>query len=163
MPSYYFYGSDEFAIEQAIHKLKQSLNVDPINSYTLRESKESGLRQTLETALTSPFGSGARFIWVQNLPSITSSHALYPLLEAVLTAPLTATHIVVSSAESPNLIFKRCSQIQKCDRTPAWKTDQLHQWIHTTAEQCGLKLHLETIQVLQQAIGNDSRGKCLFS
>lgn len=157
MPSYYFHGNDEFAIEQAIHTLKQSLNINSLNHFIVRESKDSELRQALETALTSPLGSGDRFIWLRNFPAIASSHALYPLFKAVLAAPLTATHLVLSNSDAPTELFKQCTQIQKLDRLPPWKTDQIHQWIQTTAIQFGLRLRSDTIQVLQQAFGNDSR------
>lgn len=157
MPSYYFYGNDEFAIEQAIHTLKQSLNINSLNSFIVRESKDSELRQALETALTSPLGSGDHFIWLRNFPAIASGHVLYPLLKAVLAAPLTATHLVFSSSDAPTQLFKQCAQIQKLDRLPPWKPDQIYQWIQATAIQFGLRLRSDTIQVLQQAIGNDSR------
>lgn len=157
MPSYYFYGNDEFAIEQAIYTLKQSLDTNSLNSSIIRESKDRELRQALETALTRPLGSENRFIWLQNFPTIASGHALYPLFKAVLAIPLTATHLVFSSSDAPVQLFKQCAQIQKFDRLPPWKTDQIHQWIQTTAIQFGLRLRSDTIQVLQQAIRNDSR------
>lgn len=157
MPGYYFYGNDEFAIEQAIYTLKQSLDINSLNSSIVRESKDRELRQALETALTRPFGSGDRFIWVRNFPAIAFDHALYPLLKGVLAAPLSTTHLVFSSSDAPTQLFKQCTQIQKFDRLPPWQTDQIHQWIQTTAIQFGLRLRSDTIQVLQQAIGNDSR------
>jgi len=157
MPSYYFYGNDEFAIEQAVHALKQSLQVSSLNSYVVRDAKEGELSRALETALTVPLESGDRFIWLRNFPSISSNHSLYSLLEAVLAAPLRATHLVFSSPDAPSQLFKRCTQIRKFDRLPPWKTDGLQQWVQTTANQFGLRLRSDTIQFLQQAIGNDPR------
>ncbi|GAP99730.1 DNA polymerase III subunit delta [Leptolyngbya sp. NIES-2104] len=157
MPSYYFYGNDEFAIEQAVHTLKQSLKLNSLISFTVQDAKESELNRILESALTVPFDSGNRFIWLQNPLAISTNHSLYPLLEAVLAAPLSATHLVFSSPAPPTQLFKRCTQISKFDRLPPWKTDQLHQWIQNTAHEYGLRLRSDSIQVLQQAIGNDSR------
>lgn len=157
MPSYYFYGNDEFAIEQAVHTLKQSLQVSSINCCIIRDAKESEFSRALDIALTAPFESGDRFIWLRNFPSISPNHPLYSSLETVLTASLRATHLIFSSSDSPTHLFKQWTQIKQFNRLPPWKTDQLHHWIQTAATQFGLRLRSETIQVLQQAIGNDPR------
>jgi DNA polymerase-3 subunit delta len=157
MPSYYFYGNDEFAIEQAVSMLKQSLQVSPLDCCIVRDAKDSGFSRALETALTAPFESNHRFIWLKNVPAISSNHSLYALIQTVLTAPLRTTHLVFSSPDSPISLFKQCTQISKFDRLPPWKPDQLHQWIQATANEFGLRLRSDTIQVLQQAIGNDPR------
>ncbi|MGG6265376.1 DNA polymerase III subunit delta [Leptolyngbya sp. AN03gr2] len=155
MPSYYFYGNDEFAIEQAVDALKQSLQVSALNYCIVRGAKEDELSRALEAALTAPFESGDRFIWLKNFPTIASNHSLYSLLKTVLAAPLRATHLVLSNPDAPTQLLKRCTQIRKFDRLPPWKVDELHQWVQTTATQFGLRLRSDTIQVLQQAIGND--------
>ena len=68
MPIYYYWGDDEFAIASAVQKLRDR-TVDPnwaSFNYTQHSDTADGATEALNQAMTPPFGSGSRLIWLVN-------------------------------------------------------------------------------------------------
>ena len=89
MPIYLYWGEDDFALGRAVEALRDrtldpqwaSFNYDKIPPDEL-ESVIQGLNQ----ALTPPFGSGGRFVWLVDTPLFQScSEDLYAELERSLS------------------------------------------------------------------------------
>ncbi|HTL89017.1 MAG TPA: DNA polymerase III subunit delta, partial [Leptolyngbya sp.] len=67
MGIYFYWGEDSFAIAQAVKTLKQQA-LDPtwesFNFDKFSPDQSDGIQQALNQAMTPPFGSGNRLVWL---------------------------------------------------------------------------------------------------
>jgi DNA polymerase III subunit delta len=54
-------------------------------------------------------------------------------------------------------LFKTCGEIREFATIPPWKTDQIRQQVVTVAQGRGLALEAATIDLVAEAVGNDTR------
>jgi DNA polymerase III subunit delta len=71
MPIYVYWGEDNFALTQAV-KVLQARSLDPdwasFNLDKITPDQPDSVMQGLNQAMTSPFGSGDRFVWLVDTP-----------------------------------------------------------------------------------------------
>ncbi|AFY65959.1 DNA polymerase III subunit delta [Geitlerinema sp. PCC 7407] len=167
MPIYLYWGEDDFALGRAVEALRDrtldpqwaSFNYDKIPPDEL-ESVIQGLNQ----ALTPPFGSGGRFVWLVDTPLFQScSEDLYTELERSLSAIPETTTLLLTGRTKPNgrlkstKLLTQHAQIQEYAAIPPWKTDRLVQQVRQAAQDLGLALTPASQDLIAEAVGNNTR------
>lgn len=167
MPAYYFWGDDDFALQKAIHDLRQrtldeawaSFNYDVISADTANSPT-----QALNQAMTPPFGQGQRLVWLQNTSlGQRCPEAVLAEFERTLPQLPDTTVLLLTSATKPDgrakftKFFKAQGEIREFATIPPWKTDQIRQQVVSVAQARKLALEPATVDLLAEAVGSDTR------
>ncbi|MGF1517052.1 MAG: DNA polymerase III subunit delta [Nodosilinea sp.] len=167
MPAYYFWGDDDFALQNAVHTLRQRTLDEAWASFNyevISADATGGASQALNQAMTAPFGAGRRLVWLQN--TTLGQRCPEPVLaefERTLPKLLTSSVLLLTSTAKPDgrakftKLFKTHGEIREFVTIPPWKTDQIRQQVVTVAKQRGLALESATLDLLTEAVGNDTR------
>lgn len=167
MPAYFFWGEDEFRLQQAVQALRQNtLDADwaSFNYDVIGPDAANGPVQALNQAMTPPFGVGQRLVWLQNT-SLGQRCPEEVLAEMERTLPNLPGNsvLLLTSPNKPDgrakftKLFKRHGEIQEFATIPPWKTDQIRQQVEAVARDRGLDLAPDTLDLLVEAVGNDTR------
>lgn len=167
MPAYYFWGDDDFALQKAVQALRQrtldeawaSFNYDVVTA-----EAASGPSQALNQAMTPPFGQGQRLVWLANTnlgqrcpePVLAEFERTLPQLPDTSVLLLTSTAKPDGRAKFTKL-FKTWGEVREFATIPPWKTDQIHQQVAAVAKERGMNLESGTLDLLTEAVGNDTR------
>ncbi len=167
MPIFLYWGEDEFTMQQAIQALKQRY-LDPswadFNVSKHPPDQPDAVTQALNLAMTPPFGSGSRFVWLaetglcQRCPE-----ALLSELERTLPCLPDSTVLLISTSSKPDgrikstKLLQKHAEIQEFSAIPAWNTDQIAQRVRKAAQETGVKLTNDAVQLFAEAVGNQSR------
>jgi DNA polymerase III subunit delta len=167
MPADNFWGDDDFALQNAVNDLRQrtldsdwaSFNYDAIPAEVV-----NGAGLALNQAMTPPFGLGQRLVWLAN--TSLGQRCPEPVLtefERTLPHLPDTTVLLLTSAAKPDgrakftKLFKTWGELREFATIPPWKTDQIRQQVVTVAKQRGLALESATVDLLAEAVGNDTR------
>ena len=166
MPIYLYFGEDEYSMMQAVNALRESVldptwasfNYDKILPAT--DAVQTGLNQ----AMTPPFGSGSRFVWLVDT-NITQhcSQNLLEDLERTLPQIPEATVLLFTTSNKPDKrlkstkLLQKVAQVQNFSPIPPWKTDLLEKQVKEMAHQIGVKLTSAGVTFLAEALGSDRR------
>lgn len=167
MPAYYFWGDDDFALQKAVQTLRQrtlneawaSFNYDVVPAEV-----SSGPSQALNQAMTPPFGEGQRLVWLAN--TSLGQRCPEPVLaefERTLPQLPDTSVLLLTSAAKPDgrakftKLFKTWGEVREFATIPPWKTDQIHQQVAAVAKERGMNLEPGTLDLLTEAVGNDTR------
>lgn len=118
----------------------------------------------LNQAMTPPFGTGQRFVWLADTPLGQRCGAVQ-LKEFERTLPqLPNTSILLlSSRQKPDgrakftKLLQKYGEIWAFDTIPPWKTDQIAQQVEKLAKMKGLQLTADALHLLVEAVGNQTR------
>lgn len=167
MPVYLFWGEDDFALNRAVAILRDR-TLDPdwstFNSDKLPPDTPEALFQGLNLAMTAPFGNGGRFVWIaettvcQRCPD----EVLAELERTLPVIPETTTLVFTSTAKpdgrlKSTKLFQKQAEIREFSPIPPWKTDQLVQHVRQVAQEMGVKFTNGAVELLAEAVGNQSR------
>lgn len=167
MTVYFFWGDDDFQLNQAILTLRDQV-VDPawssFNYEKLDGTATDLVIHALNQAATPPFGAGKRLIWLAHT-TLGSRCPEALLVEFQRTLPqLPPTSILMmSSRQKPDgrakftKLIQKHGEIREFGTIPPWKTDQIRNRVDTTAQARGLSLRPEAAQLLVEAVGNQTR------
>ncbi|MGB3202438.1 MAG: DNA polymerase III subunit delta [Nodosilinea sp.] len=167
MPAYYFWGDDDFALQKAVQDLRQR-TLDPawasFNYDIVPPELANGPTQALNQAMTPPFGQGQRLVWLQNTGlGQRCPEAVLAEFERTLPQLPETTVLLLTSAAKPDgrakftKFFKTLGEIREFATIPPWKTDQIRQQVSSVAQARQLALEPAAIDLLSEAVGNDSR------
>lgn len=167
MPAYFFWGDDDFQLQAAVQTLRQqtldetwaSFNYDVIPA-----AVANGPVQALNQAMTPPFGLGKRFVWLQNtsLGQRCPDEILVELERTLPTLPAESV-LLLTSPNKPDgrskfyKLFKKYGDIREFAVIPPWKTDLIRQQVESVAKARSLSLAPKTVDLLVDAVGNDTR------
>jgi DNA polymerase-3 subunit delta len=167
MPTYFFFGEDDFSMVRAVDALRQSV-LDPtwasFNFDKILPEGPDAVQAGLNQAMTSPFGSGSRFVWLVDT-TITQHCSSELLAELERTLPqipnssvllLTTTHKPDGRLKSTKLL-KKLATVREFSPIPPWKTELLQQRVKEVAGELKVKLTRGAIQLLAESVGNDTR------
>ncbi len=167
MQIYLFWGEDDFAIAQAVTSLRQTV-LDPnwasFNYDKIIAESPDAVVEGLDRALTPPFGTGSRFVWLANT-TVTQqcSPELLAQLERTLPVIPPTTVLLLTSVKKPDsrlkstkLLFKS-AQVQEFLPIPPWNDKELAQRVRQVADEMNVKLTATAIELLAQSIGSDTR------
>lgn len=167
MPAYFFWGDDDFQLQAAVHTLRQQTLDDAWASFNYEvfpPSVANGPIQALNQAMTPPFGMGKRLVWLQDtaLGQRCSEDVLAEMERTLPTLPSESV-LLLTSAQKPDgrskfyKLFKKHGEFREFATIPPWKTDLIRQQVEHTAKARSLNLAPKTVDILAEAVGNDTR------
>lgn len=168
MPTYLYWGEDDFAIAQALEQLKLKV-LDPswlqFNYHKLSGDSPEAIIEGLNQAMTPVFGTGGRLIWLadthlcQHKPNTGILDELKRTLEAI---PDTS-HLLLTTNKKPDgrlgstKLLNKHAQVKDFSLIPPWKTDLIVTKVRNTAQTMELKLTPKAISSLAESVGNNTR------
>lgn len=167
MPVYLYWGDDEFSLAKAVDALRESI-LDPswstFNFDKILPDSQNSVISGLNQAMTPPFGLGNRLVWLVNTP-ITQQCSGEVLQELERTLPVIpeATTLLLTTTNKPDgrlkstKLLQRHATVKEFSRISPWKTDQLEQRVKQVAAEVGVRLTQPGVQLLAEAVGNDTQ------
>ncbi|KKD35708.1 MAG: DNA polymerase III subunit delta [Limnoraphis robusta] len=167
MPVYLYWGDDEFSLAKAVDALRESI-LDPswstFNFDKILPDSPNAVISGLNQAMTPPFGLGSRLVWLVNTPITQhcSEDILKELQRTLEVIPQTTT-LLLTTPNKPDgrlkstKLLQQQATVQEFSRIPPWKTDQLEQRVKQVAAQLGVKLTSPGVELLAEAVGNDTQ------
>ncbi|MEM1310527.1 MAG: DNA polymerase III subunit delta [Cyanobacteria bacterium P01_H01_bin.153] len=167
MALYYFWGEDDFQMQQAISQLREqaideawaSFNYDKITG-----DDAEGTKMALNQAMTTPFGTGQRFVWLADTTvGQRCSESLRQEFERTLPKLPETSIFLLSSRQKPDgrskltKLLQKHGEIREFGTIPPWKTEQIARQIEQAASRLGLTLTREALDLLTEAVGNQTR------
>lgn len=167
MPIYFFWGADEFRLQQAVTSLRTStLNPDwaSFNYDRIAPELADGPMQALNQAMTPPFGMGKRLIWLAEttLGQRCSDEVLTEMARTLPVMPDTSV-LLLTSTNKPDgrlkstKLLKQYADMREFATIAPWQTDQLIDQVKRVAQGMNLRLKPQTAELLAEAVGADTR------
>jgi DNA polymerase III subunit delta len=170
MPVYLFWGDDEFRLQNAVKALEDRVLIPTWKSFNYDKVEGSGsaggesLIQGLNLAMSLPFGQGDRLIWLVNPPlSGQDSTSFLAELERTLPALPPSSHLLFTYTGKPDgrskitKILQQQGIVEEFVLAPTWKTDVIQKTVQQTAQQLKLPITEGAVELLAEAVGNDTR------
>jgi DNA polymerase-3 subunit delta len=167
MPVYFYWGDDDYQITQAAKKLIDN-NVDPMwrdfNYAKINANGDLEVMDGLNQAVTSPFGMGSRLTWLADTTiAQRCSEAMLEELGRTFNYLPIDSHLLFTSSNKPDGRAKSTKLIQKHAKIlefsliPPWKPEAIAQLVKQAAAEIDLKIASDGVDLLVDAIGNDTR------
>lgn len=167
MAVYFYWGDDEFRLNQAVAALRDR-TLDPdwasFNSDRISGDQPDGLSQALNQALTAPLGAGQRLVWLQetSLGQRCPEPLLQELSRSLPQIPSTTVLLFTSSSKPDGRakfikLLQRHGEVREFTAIPPWKDDLLAQQVEAIAHDLDLKLTAAAVNLLVEATGNNTR------
>ena len=167
MPIYLYWGDDDFAMSQAITRLRQKVLDSAWESFNydkISPEQPNAVIQALNQALTPPFGAGSRFVWLADTTLLQRCpDDLLAELERTLPTLPASTVLLLTSRQKPDARLKvtkflqKQAEVREFSQIPPWKTDLLAKQVRQVAQELGVKLTPGAIELLAESVGNDTR------
>ncbi|MBD2459813.1 DNA polymerase III subunit delta [Oscillatoria sp. FACHB-1407] len=167
MPIYLYWGDDDFALNRAVTALRdRTLDADwaSFNYDKISPEQPNAVVQALNQAMTPPFGSGSRLVWlVDTTVCVRCSEDLLSELERTLPLIPETTVLLLTATNKPDgrikstKLLQKHAEIREFAAISPWKTDQLVTQVKQAAQEVGVKLTPTATQMLAEAVGNDTR------
>jgi DNA polymerase-3 subunit delta len=167
MPTYLYWGEDEFQIAQEAQKLHLEL-LDPswldFNFVKIVAMADEQIIDGLNYSATPPFGSGDRLTWLVDT-TITQkcSDTIRAELDRTLANLPPNSHLLLTTSNKPDGRLKSTKLLQKYaivkefSPIPPWKTDAIVTFIKKASQTYNLELSETGLELMAEAVGNDSR------
>ena len=167
MPIYFYWGEDDFAMEKAIALVRDRV-LDPqwtsFNYTSFSQDQADAVIQGLNQVMTPPFGSGGRLVCLENT-NICQNCVDNTLTELQRTLPVIPENsfLLLTSSNKPDerlkstKLLKKFAEFREFPVIPPWKTELLVQCVNQAAQAVGVKLTANTVDILVEAVGNDTR------
>jgi DNA polymerase-3 subunit delta len=167
MPIYLFWGEDEFALAQAVVKLRNRVvdsNWFQFNYDKLTGDRQEVILEGLNLAITPVFGMGERLVWLAetNICQQCSEDLLKELERTLSTIPVTS-HLLFTTSKKPDgrlkstKLIRKYAQEQEFSLIAPWKTEELQHKVQEVAQEIGIKLTNKALELLANSVGNNSR------
>jgi DNA polymerase III subunit delta len=146
-----YWGDDDFAIAKAVSTIKQS-SIDSawesFNYEQISPDTDNAVITALNQSMTPPFGTGKRLVWLADTTVMQqcSEELLAELDRTLPNIPATTTKSI-----------QKYANVQEFSQIPPWKTEELSQRVQMVANELGLKLTRDAIQLLAESVGNNTR------
>ncbi|MEB3312104.1 MAG: DNA polymerase III subunit delta [Snowella sp.] len=167
MPVYFFWGEDDFTLNQAVAHLRDRV-LDPnwasFNFEKIPGEQADATQQALSQAMTPPFGFGDRLVWV--VESTLGQQCPDPLLaklKEIFSSIPTNSHLLFTSSKKPDgrlkstKLFQDLAQVKEFSLISPWKTEELVLQIQQIAQDLAIKLTPNAQQLLAESLGNNTR------
>ena len=167
MPIYVFWGEDDYSMQRAVAELRDrtldpdwaSFNLDKITA-----DQGDAVMQALNQCLTLPFGMGQRLVWLVDTPICQRcSEELVSELERTLPSIPDTTVLLLTLPSKPDgrirstKLLQKHAEIREFAAIPPWKTDLLEKRVQQVAQELGVKLAADAVELLAGSVGNDMR------
>ncbi len=167
MPVYFYWGADQFTLQLAVKQLQNRVLDCSWTAFNLEKilgHQEDAAQQALEQALTPPFGSGDRLVWVmESTLGQQCDEALLTRLQRTLPAIPPNCHLLFTSSKKLDRRLKSTKFLEgqatfrEFALISPWNSDALVRQIQAIANDLQLPLQRETEAFLAEALGNDTR------
>jgi DNA polymerase-3 subunit delta len=167
MPVYLFWGEDDFAINQEVEKLHQQVlnpNWVQFNYDKLAGDNDDQVIEGLNQAMTPVFGMGGRLIWlVQTNICQQCNEALLSELQRTLPSVPDQSHLLLTTDKKPDKrlkstkLLEKQATIKEFPLIPPWKTQEILQQVRKVAQEMGVKLAPDAVELLGESVGNNTR------
>ena len=167
MPKYIYWGEDEFKMEKAIANLRDEVldaSWSSFNYTTFPPDYPNAAIEALNQAMTPPFGTGGRLVWLMNTNiAQQSDNSVLSELQRTLSVIPDNSYLLITSRSKPDerlkttKLLKQFAQIREFGLTSPFKTDLLKQDVNDAAKSLGIKITSSCADFLVEAIGNDTR------
>ena len=167
MPIYFYWGEDDFTLNQAVHHLSDRV-LDPswvsFNFEKISGDQSDATQQALNQAMTPPFGFGDRVVWV--VESTLGQQCPEPLLaklKEVGSAIPGNNHLLFTSSKKldgrlkSTKLLQSIAQVKEFALISPWKTEELVIQVQQIAQDLSLKLTPNAQQLLAESLGNNTR------
>jgi DNA polymerase III subunit delta len=168
MPIDIYWGEDDFALDRAVQALRDR-TLDPtwgsFNFDKITPDRSDSVIEGLNQAMTPPFGSGGRLVWLVDttLCQHCSAELLAELERTVRSIP-DSTVLLLTSRNKPDgrlkstkLLKEVAREFQEFSPIPPWKTDDLVKRVRQVAAEVGVKLTQKAVDCLAESVGNNTR------
>gem|GEM_PF-65305 len=167
MPIYLYWGEDDFTLQQAVGKLRETV-LDPqwasFNYDKISPEQPDAAIQALNQAMTPTFGAGQRLVWLVDT-TITQHCSEDLLAELQRTLPVLpkSSVLLMTCRSKPDgrlkstKLLQNHADVREFSPIPPWKTDQIVQQVRQAAQEVGVKLTADAIELLAESVGNDTR------
>jgi DNA polymerase-3 subunit delta len=167
MPVYFFWGEDDFTMTLAVKKLREDV-LDPqwsqFNYDKISGDQPDAIIQALNQAMTPVFGMGGRLVWVvETTLGQQSSDTLLSQLQRTVPSIPGNSHLLLTSRKKPDgrlkstKLLQERAQIREFSLIPPWKTEELVKQVQHLSQEIGVKLTTSGMQLLAEAVGNNTR------
>ncbi|MEL6910522.1 MAG: DNA polymerase III subunit delta [Cyanobacteria bacterium J06598_4] len=168
MPVYLYWGEDDFAIAQAVEKLRTRV-LDPnwlqFNYHKLPGDRPETTIEGLNQAMTPVFGLGERLVWLVDTSLCQQKPAAATLaeLERTLQVIPETSHLLLTTSKkldgrlNSTKLLKKHAVVKDFSLIPPWKTDLIAAQVKQAAQAAKLKLTPEAIELLTESVGNNTR------
>ncbi len=167
MAIYFFWGEDDFAIAQRVQNLRDTI-LDPnwvqFNYHQISGEDANGTIDALNQAMTPVFGMGGRLVWVVNTSICQQcSDDILTQLQRILPAIPDSSHLLFTTGKKPDKrlkstkLIEQYAEVREYSPIPPWKTDELIKNVKQVAQEIGVKLTPNAVELLAESVGNNSR------
>lgn len=167
MAIYFYWGEDDFALQKAVDKLRESV-IDPqwasFNYDRIAADQPEAVMQGLNQAMTPPFGVGKRLVWLFDTTICQQcSERLSAELERTLPAVPNTCALLLTTRNKPDgrlkstKLLRDIAEIREFSGIPPWNTKEIAQQVRQAAFDLGVKLTEAGVELLANAVGNDTR------
>jgi len=168
MPIYLYWGEDDFAIAQAVEKLRKKV-LDPawlqFNYHQLAGDRPEATIEGLNQAMTPVFGMGERLVWIKetNLCQHKPDANILTQLKRTLEIIPSTAHLLLTTSKKPDgrlsstKLLNQYAQVKDFSLIPPWKTDLITAKVTEIAQAIDLTLTPKAIATLVDSVGNNTR------
>ncbi|MCZ8039568.1 MAG: DNA polymerase III subunit delta [Microcystis sp. LE17-20A] len=167
MPTIFYWGEDEFAINQAVKNLQVKL-LDPnwiqFNYDKINGDRHEAIIEAFNQAMTPVFGMGNRLVWLADTVICQQcSEDILKELQRTLPNLPENSYLLLTSAKKPDSRLKSSkfiqnqAEVKEFELIPPWKVEEIAQRVREIAKEVGVKLTPDAIELLAEAVGNNSR------
>ncbi|WP_254568534.1 DNA polymerase III subunit delta [Oscillatoria sp. HE19RPO] len=167
MTIYLYWGSDDFAMAKAVNALRDR-TLDPawatFNADKISPEQSDAVIQGLNQSVTPPFGSGGRFVWLvdTNVCQQASGEVLAEMERTLPVIPETNV-LLLTTPNKPDgrlkttKLLQKYAKVQEFSPLPPWKHDEIVSSVRKVAQEVGVKLTPDAVDLLAESVGNDTR------
>ncbi len=167
MPIFFYWGGDDFRLNQAVATLRDR-TLDPewasFNYDKIPPEQADGALQALNQAMTPPFGLGKRFVWLQDttLCQRCPENLLSELERTLPVIPETSV-LLLTSPNKPDgrlkstKLLQKYTDIREFSPIPPWKTELLVKQVHKMAGEAEVNLTPAAAELLAESVGANTR------
>ena len=167
MPAYLFWGEDDFALSQAIDKLKaEVLDTDwlQFNYHQLPGDRAEDILSGLNQTMTPVFGVGGRLVWLKDTTIFQQcSPELLTELERTLPVIPDNSHLLFTSSKKPDRRLKSTKLAKQFilerefSLIPPWQIEKIQNRVRQFSQEMKLDLTPSAIELLAESVGNNTR------
>lgn len=167
MPIYFFWGADEFRLKRAVATLRDR-TLDPawasFNFDRIGPEVSEGPTQALNQAMTPPFGTGGRFVWLYDttLGQRCPDDLTQELARTLPRIPETTVLLLTSEGKpdgrlKSTKLLNQYAEVREFAAIAPWQSDQLVEQVQRVAKELQLRLKPQAAELMADAVGADTR------
>lgn len=166
MPTYIYWGDDDYLIERNINKLRD-LVVHPnwqVFNFSSYQFGANNFSVALNELLTPPIGSGRRLVLLSNCGEwkAIDDTKIEQLERTLVNLPDTNHLLLTSQSKLDNRLkftklISRYAQVKEFSLIPAWDTQKLTNRVKEAAHFLSLSISNEAVHLLAASVGNNTR------